>query len=50
MLAESAGIGVDAAFARIRGYARDRNRRLSDVAHDLIEGRVEAATLAPTSS
>jgi GAF domain-containing protein len=50
MLAESAGIGVDAAFARLRGYARDHNRRLSDVAHDLIEGRLEAVTLAFTSS
>jgi GAF domain-containing protein len=50
MLAESAGIGVDAAFARLRGYARDHNRRLSGVAHDLIEGRLEAATLVPTSS
>lgn len=50
MLAESAGIGVDAAFARLRGYARNHNRRLSDVAHDLIEGRLEAVTLAFTSS
>jgi GAF domain-containing protein len=50
MLAESAGISVDAAFARLRVYARDHNRRLSDVAHDLIEGRLEADTLVPTSS
>ena len=49
MLAESAGVGVDAAFARLRLYARDHNRKLSDVADDLLEGRLDAATLASTS-
>jgi len=46
VLAERMQIGVDAAFARLRAYARDNNRRLSDVARDLIDGRLDAATLA----
>jgi GAF domain-containing protein len=46
VLAERAQIGVDAAFARLRAHARDSNRRLSDVARDLIDGRLNAALLA----
>ena len=50
MLAEAAEIDVDAAFARLRAYARDNNRRLSDVAGDLIDARLDAATLTPASN
>jgi AmiR/NasT family two-component response regulator len=46
MLAESSQIGVDAAFVRLRTYARDHNRRLSDVARDVIEGRLDPVVLA----
>ena len=49
VLAERARIGVDAAFARLRAHARNQNRRLSDVARDLIDGRLDAAVLARTA-
>jgi GAF domain-containing protein len=45
VLAERAGIGVDAAFARLRAYARNHNRRLSDVAREITDGRLNAAGL-----
>lgn len=45
MLAERAGISVDSAFARLRGHARDQNRRLGDVAGELIDGRLDPAEL-----
>ena len=45
MLAESAQIDVDAAFVWLRTHARDHNRRLSDVARDVIDGRLDAAAL-----
>lgn len=46
VLAERSHIGVDAAFARLRTHARDHNGRLSDVARDLINGRLDVAALA----
>lgn len=49
VVAERARIGVDAAFARLRAHARSQNRRLSDVAGDLIDGRLEVAALARTA-
>jgi GAF domain-containing protein len=48
MLAESAQMGVDEAFVRLRAHARDHNLRLSDVARDLIDGRLDAAALTPS--
>jgi len=45
MLAERARIGVDAAFATLRSYARHRNRRLSDIARELIDGRLDPTEL-----
>jgi GAF domain-containing protein len=45
VLAERADIGVDAAFVRLRAYARHHNRRLSDVAHELIDGRLDPVAL-----
>jgi GAF domain-containing protein len=45
VLAERANISLDAAFARLRGYARTNNRRLSDVAGELIDGRLEPSAL-----
>jgi GAF domain-containing protein len=49
VLAERAHISVDAAFARMRAHARDHNRRLSDIAQDLIDGRLDAGALAKTA-
>ncbi len=43
VLAERAHIGMDTSFYRLRSYARANNRRLSQVARELIEG-----DLAPT--
>jgi AmiR/NasT family two-component response regulator len=35
-LAERAGITVDQAFTRLRNYARDHNRKLTDVATEFV--------------
>ena len=35
-VAQARGISVDEAFASIRGYARSNNRRLTDVAHNIV--------------
>jgi GAF domain-containing protein len=48
VLAERAHIGVDAAFVRMRTYAREHNLRLSKVAHDLIDGHLDAASFDST--
>ena len=40
-LAERHGIGVEAAFARMRRYARPRQRRLHDVATAVMTGRLD---------
>ena len=45
VLAERANVSLDAAFGRLRGYARRNNRRLSDIAAELIDGRLEPAAL-----
>jgi GAF domain-containing protein len=50
VVAERARVGVDAAFARLRAHARNQNRRLSDVARDLIDGRLDASVLAEGAS
>jgi GAF domain-containing protein len=43
VLAERAGIGVDAAFAMLRAYARRNGRKLSAVAAAVIDGSLDAA-------
>ena len=45
MLAEHAMSNVADAFALLRGFARDTNRRLSDVALDVVAGRLPARQL-----
>lgn len=47
VIAERAGVDMGEAFARLRGYARANQRQLSEVAQDVIEGRIAAAKLAP---
>lgn len=42
MLAEHAGVDLDAAFGLLRGYARNRNEYLSDVARALVDGALPA--------
>jgi transcriptional regulator with GAF, ATPase, and Fis domain len=39
-LTHSLGLGVDEAFAVLRAYARANNRRLTDVANDIVQGRL----------
>jgi GAF domain-containing protein len=46
VLAERIHISVDAAFACLRAYARGHNLRLSNVARDLIDGHLDAASLS----
>jgi GAF domain-containing protein len=46
VLAERGGIGMDAAFDRLRSYSRDHNLKLSDVGRRIIESDLAAAVLA----
>jgi GAF domain-containing protein len=50
IVAERAQISVDAAFARLRTHARDHNRRLSDVARQLIDGGLDPAQLTQAAA
>jgi GAF domain-containing protein len=45
VLAERAGFAMEESFERLRSYARASNRRLSDVARDLLEGTLTADAL-----
>ena len=45
VLAERCSINVDEAFELLRGYARRRNQRLSDVAREIAEGSATASEL-----
>lgn len=46
MLAEFAGIDMDAAFQRLRMFARSSNAKLTDVAAGLVEGTVPLARVS----
>jgi GAF domain-containing protein len=49
VLAQQGGLSMDAAFGRLRGYARDRNERLSVVARRVVEtGLADDVLAAPT--
>ncbi len=41
MLAQRTGLALDQAFQMMRGYARSNNRRLSDVAAQIIDGSID---------
>jgi hypothetical protein len=45
IVAASAGIGIDDAFQRIRGFSREQNRLLSEVAREIVVGSPETAAL-----
>jgi GAF domain-containing protein len=45
MLAEYLRMSVDDAFQLLRSYARNRNRKLSDVARDVVDRKVPSAAL-----
>lgn len=47
MLAEFAGVDMDHAFARLRSFARNRNRRLTEVAAELVAGSIAVAQVSP---
>jgi len=49
ILAERTQISVDEAFDRFRRYARARNLRLSDVARDIVDGALPAASFTEPS-
>jgi ANTAR domain/GAF domain len=40
MLTEQLGVGIAEAFVRLRAYAYARDRRLSDIAHDIVTRRL----------
>jgi GAF domain-containing protein len=46
VLAEHGGLSMDAAFDRLRRYARNRNRRLSDVAREVVDAALADDVLA----
>jgi AmiR/NasT family two-component response regulator len=48
MVAERAGLDMEQAFARLRNYARNHNRRLADVAQDVIDGGLPTHSLDPS--
>jgi GAF domain-containing protein len=45
ILAERSNIDMEAAFTRLRRYARDHQLRLNQVAQDVTEGKLTAATI-----
>jgi transcriptional regulator with GAF, ATPase, and Fis domain len=45
VISEQMHISTDAAFEMLRGYSRNHNRRLHDVARDLVEGKLAAPDL-----
>ena len=45
MIAERAGIGIDAAFAQLRGFARNSRRALTDTAESVVAGTLRIDTV-----
>src|SRR5439155_20246174 len=46
MVAERTGMDMERSFARLRQHARNDNRRLVDVARDVIDGKLSPASLS----
>lgn len=47
VLAEFSGQGMSAAFSQLRGYSRRHNRKLAQVAAEVIGGAVDLHEIAP---
>jgi ANTAR domain len=47
MLAEYLTITVDDAFTLLRNYARDYNRKLSEIASEVVDRKIPSVALAP---
>ncbi|MFP3901610.1 MAG: GAF and ANTAR domain-containing protein [Acidimicrobiia bacterium] len=47
VIAERSGVTMQRAFAALRAYARNRNLRLADVAHGVIDGSLRVPALEP---
>jgi AmiR/NasT family two-component response regulator len=50
VLADGGALGMDAAFDRLRRYARDRGLRLSEVARQVVETDLATAVLGTDST
>ena len=50
VIAERAGTGLAEAFSRLRAYARNHDRRLTDVAQAAIDGTLDPQAWAPPAS
>jgi GAF domain-containing protein len=48
IIAERAQVDMAQAFSRLRGYARDNNLRLTDVAQTAVDGTLDPSAWAPT--
>lgn len=48
VLAQSSGLELDAAFDRLRGYARSGNHKLGDVARRLVDRELDPSTVTAT--
>ena len=49
VIAERAGVDMNDAFTRLRGYARRNQRLLGEVAQDLVDGKISADECAMTT-
>jgi GAF domain-containing protein len=47
VISERADVDLSEAFSRLRAYARRTNRRLTDVAHAAVDGRLDPVAWAP---
>jgi AmiR/NasT family two-component response regulator len=45
VLAERNGVDMDAAFTALRRYARNHNRKLSELAMDVVRGEIDPTTV-----
>jgi ANTAR domain-containing protein/GAF domain-containing protein len=50
MLAERGGTNVDKAFEALRHFSRTNRRKLTDIAHDIVEGRLDLGQVLDNAS
>lgn len=46
VIGQHAGLGMSDAFSQLRGYARDHNRRLVDIAHEIVNRELDVDIVA----